>query len=935
MTTNENHDPRDDREFPGSPAPFGEQEPGRGGLRDDGGLRCDGDLPADDDAWPIGSLADADDPRLTAYALGELDGEARRDDRLAVERFLAAHPEARAELDALTDLADVLGTELASEAPLALDAGRRHVLEHALELGGVEQGGAGPAIAWRSWLSAAAALMLAVLVTWEVLAPDGIGGHARSVDAPLVFVRPPAQQWADPGEPDALKELGYLAKGETRGQFAKDQREQGALGAALDAGAASGASGASGVPARDDDAVDSRYAPAVAGAVQPDRYAAGDDGEAASPAGAPVGSGLADGPSASVAVGDKKAAFRSALVEPEFDSAAPPISESLVTAAESSLPTSTQAPPATIDAEALLQLKALGYLDSSEAGATRRGAGRGPAAGRAGAATAGQGAAPAATTPTARDSLRAELVSKVAEPAAEATLRRMVNPSASPGLLTGRGKALLDADRDAERASRDFFRPQPSGESYADVVENPFVRLTGDALSALSTFGLDVDTASYSNVRRMLHRNEAPPPSSVRLEELVNAFRYDDPAPTDGRALAAHVEAASCPWAPEHRIVRIGIKGRELTAAQRPPSNLVFLLDVSGSMKDTDKLPLLVQSLELLLDGLRDDDRVAIVTYASGTQVVLPSTPCAERSTILAALRGLSAGGSTNASAGIELAYAQATAAFLDEGNNRVLLATDGDFNVGVTDHDGLQRLITEKAAGGIFLTVLGFGTGNLKDDTAELLADKGNGNYAYIDSLDEAHRVLVRELQGTLHVIAKDAKVQVEFNPGKVSAYRLLGYENRALAATDFRDDKKDAGEVGAGHSLTVLYEVVPVGAPAVGGTSDLRYQQVPDPATFVDSPELLTVNLRWLPPEGGAAAEVAVPFVDEGGAFEQASADLRFASAVAAFGMLLKGSRYCGEADLGAIADQAEQAKGPDPDGRRAELVRLVRTARGVLRR
>jgi len=478
--------------------------------------------------------------------------------------------------------------------------------------------------------------------------------------------------------------------------------------------------------------------------------------------------------------------------------------------------------------------------------------------------------------------------------------------------------------------------PQPARESYAAIHENPFVPLTGDPLSALSTFGLDVDTASYANVRRFLNRNQLPPADAVRLEELVNNFDYALPQPDDKHPFAVSVESASAPWAPQHRLVRVALTGRQTVEAERPASNLVFLVDVSGSMNSADKLPLLVASLRLLVEQLGGQDRVALVTYANGTRLALPSTPGSERATILAALDGLSAGGSTHASAGIQQAYEVAKQGFLAGGNNRVLLCTDGDFNVGITTEGALEDFITGQAKSGVFLTVLGFGTGNLQDSKAEILADRGNGAYAYIDSLNEAHKVLVRNLGATLQTIAKDVKLQVEFNPGAVAAYRLLGYENRALAAQDFRDDRKDAGEMGAGHTVVAFYEVVPAGLPGLPGTADLKYQSAPPPdADGEVSPELLTVNVRYKLPDEDSGREFAVPFVDGEAGFSDASEDFRFAASVAAFGMILRDSRHRGDVDLERVHAWAAAALGSDPHGDRQEFLRLVRAAQGLVRR
>ncbi|HEX6883567.1 MAG TPA: YfbK domain-containing protein, partial [Planctomycetota bacterium] len=384
------------------------------------------------------------------------------------------------------------------------------------------------------------------------------------------------------------------------------------------------------------------------------------------------------------------------------------------------------------------------------------------------------------------------------------------------------------------------------------------------------------------------------------------------------------------PWAPEHRLVRIGLLGRAPDRERPRAKNLVFLVDVSGSMKAADKLPLVQRSLRLLVDELAPADRVALVVYAGSSGLVLDSTPVAQRGRILAAIEGLAAGGSTNGGSGIQLAYATARKHLDPEGVNRVVLATDGDFNVGVTDRGDLLRLIAREAESGVFLSVLGFGTGNLKDGTMEQLADRGNGNYAYVDTLAEARKVLVRELDGTLETIAKDVKIQVEFNPAEVASYRLIGYENRRLAARDFDDDRKDAGEIGAGHTVTALYEVVPVGAEQAT-ERPLRYQErAPRPAAL--SRELLTVQLRYKQPAGTTSELLSVPFTDGGGAFEAADDDLRFATAVAAFGLCLRDSEHRGSATLSDVYRWAKDALGADPHGDRREFLKLVDVARGL---
>jgi Ca-activated chloride channel family protein len=460
-------------------------------------------------------------------------------------------------------------------------------------------------------------------------------------------------------------------------------------------------------------------------------------------------------------------------------------------------------------------------------------------------------------------------------------------------------------------------------EAYDSIAENPWIRPSGEA--ALSTFSIDVDTASYALVRRFLvQEGRLPPKGAVRIEEMVNYFRYDIPGPVDGDPFAVLVDAAAAPWEPRHRLVRIALKAREVPEAERPPSNLVFLLDVSGSMDEPKKLPLVQRSIRLLAERLRPEDRVAIVVYAGASGLVLPSTTGDRKAEIVAALDGLRAGGSTNGGAGIELAYAIAREHFIPGGVNRVILATDGDFNVGVTNQSELVDLIEREAKSKVFLTALGFGVGNIKDSTLERLADKGNGIYAYIDRLSEAAKVLVEEAGGTLQTVAKDVKIQVEWNPAHVAAYRIIGYENRMLAAQDFADDQKDAGEIGAGHTVTAFYEVVPAGEPVPGApVDDLRYQSPPAPT---GSPETLTVKLRFKEPEGDASVLRERPFEDLGLAFDAAPEDFRFAAAVAGFGLLLRESAHRGSANYAAVREIAASALGRDDGGRRAEFLSLV---------
>jgi len=462
----------------------------------------------------------------------------------------------------------------------------------------------------------------------------------------------------------------------------------------------------------------------------------------------------------------------------------------------------------------------------------------------------------------------------------------------------------------------------------------------------LSTFSIDVDTASYAIARRHLNEGQRPPVESVRLEEMINYFPMDDAPPADGKPFAVHVETASAPWAPGHRLVRVALKGKVPAAETRRPANLVFLVDTSGSMGQPNKLPLVQQSLRLLLDQLEPGDLVTLVTYAGDSELKLPATPVSERARIAAAIDSLTSGGSTNGSGGITTAYQQARAHLVDGGVNRVILATDGDFNVGLTSGEDLQTLIAREAKSGVYLSVLAYGSDNLKDPTAELLADQGNGNYAYIDSLSEARRALVTQLQGTLTTIAKDVKIQVEFNPAQVARYRLLGYENRALANKDFNDDTKDAGEIGAGHSVTALYEIVTAGAPDAPPTAPpvdpLKYQ-TPAPAPAVApanlsaqaaTGELLTVKLRYQQPEGTAPSQlIEVPVKDPGTAWPEASANFRWSAAVAAYAMLLRDSTQTGTLTWETVRTLAAAAKGPDPEGFRGEFLQLIEKAASLI--
>ncbi|HEX8427372.1 YfbK domain-containing protein [Hymenobacter sp.] len=472
-------------------------------------------------------------------------------------------------------------------------------------------------------------------------------------------------------------------------------------------------------------------------------------------------------------------------------------------------------------------------------------------------------------------------------------------------------------------------RPEPgAGESYAHVKEDRFHSTQKDPLS---TFSIDVDAASYSNVRRFLNQGQLPPPDAVRIEEMLNYFHYDYPQPTGPEPFSVTTELAACPWNPAHQLVHVGLQGKQVNADKLPPANLVFLVDVSGSMEGDDRLPLVQAGLRLLVKELRPQDKVALVVYAGAAGLVLPPTAGNKRGEILRAIDNLQAGGSTAGGAGLRLAYQVARENFRKDGNNRVVLATDGDFNVGEQSDDAMEHLVEQERESGVFLTVLGVGQGNYQDKKMELLADKGNGNYAYLDNLDEARRVLVRQFGGTLFTLAKDVKLQVEFNPARVREYRLIGYENRTLAAEDFNNDRKDAGEMGAGHTVTALYEVVPVGAPAA--IDPLKYQpNVAADKSASASADVLTVKLRYKEPQGNTSKLFERTLRGPAAPLERASENLRFATAVTQFGMLLRESSYRGTATFESTAKLANAARGKDAEGYRAELVRLVEIADGL---
>lgn len=469
----------------------------------------------------------------------------------------------------------------------------------------------------------------------------------------------------------------------------------------------------------------------------------------------------------------------------------------------------------------------------------------------------------------------------------------------------------------------DYKQPNFNTEGYAHNPENSFKNVKS---TPLSTFSIDVDAASYSNMRRFINNGQNPPIDAVRVEEMINYFNYDYPQPTDNQPFSITTEMSDCPWNKKHKLIHIGLQGEKIETDKLPPSNLVFLLDVSGSMSSPNKLPLLKKSFGLLIQNLTSNDRVSIVVYAGAAGLVLEPTPGNEKEKIMAALNNLNAGGSTAGGQGIKLAYKVAMENFKKEGNNRVILATDGDFNIGASSDGEMTRLIEEKRKTGVFLTCLGFGMGNYKDSKMETLADKGNGNYAYIDNILEAKKVLVTEMGGTMHTIAKDVKLQLEFNPNKILSYKLIGYENRLLNDEDFNDDTKDAGELGSGHTVTALYEVVLKGSSEnLPSVDPLRYQENKT-TTSSSSEELLTVKFRYKNPKESKSKLIEKHLTDTSIALDKASDNFKFSAAVAEFGLLLRNSKDKAQASYNQVIKLAKSSKGIDNNGYRAEFIRLV---------
>ena len=486
--------------------------------------------------------------------------------------------------------------------------------------------------------------------------------------------------------------------------------------------------------------------------------------------------------------------------------------------------------------------------------------------------------------------------------------------------------------------SRDetYYRPDKDGEyidynreGYDKITENRFLKATDNPLS---TFSIDVDAAAYSNIRRFINNSQLPPAGAVRIEEMVNYFKYEYPQPTNGDPFSINTEISDAPWNKDHKLVLIGLQGKKIPTENLPASNLVFLIDVSGSMQTAERLPLVKSSLKMLVDQLRQEDKISIVVYAGAAGLALPPTSGADKTKIKDAIDQLEAGGSTAGGAGIKLAYRVAAENFVKKGNNRVILCTDGDFNVGESSDDAMERLIEQERKSGVFLTVLGYGMGNYQDAKMQKLADKGNGNHAYIDGIAEAKKVLVNEFGGTLFTIAKDVKLQVEFNPAKVQGYRLIGYENRMLAKEDFNDDKKDAGELGSGHTVTALYEIIPVGIKSsfLQKVDSLKYQPNIQALSKTNyNEEIMTVKFRYKAPDGDLSKLMEHPVKDNQISIASTSSNFRFAAAVAEFGMLLRNSEYKSAASFNNVVNMARKAKGTDEEGYRAEFIRLAESA------
>jgi Ca-activated chloride channel family protein len=936
-----------------------------------------------------------DDPRLTAFVLGELDAA----DRAAVEQLLESSPEARAFVDDLQDTIGVLRDELSSEPAPALTDEQRAALQNAAEsterAKAVTELRQTPAHSRRGLLAGTVATVAALSIVVAVLPQFANQRSSDSTSFPLALTSEMANEesslaqaddsGASPAEYDAVLSNRRVLKQEyaEREKYGKEPAGI-ELANSAPASASAGSSDGSSPFA---DSLHDPVADSVVGAgkvlLQPAPEKSSTDRESGA-----IRVAVTDQPSPGLKTDQSGPDQRSSSVSrptpsgrrlaPQSASGAAgsakgkQLSKDRILSSDQPAPVAPSAPVA--QGQSVTMRSGLSNqttpLTTLPASAPAIAAGRETAAAvpETASRTTGQtserfrlesksvsGPAPAAPLGEGR---RGRGLQSAAQQAgqqvrvADVTRGTVINESLEEGekrqqVLRG-GTRLIVAEPPAfVPPPRDNLSVLSSGfgtagnETYEPIVENEFVVPdTRDREKRLSTISVDVDTASYANMRRFLMQDRLPPANAVRIEELVNYFKYDYPQPKGDDPFSVTTEIMLCPWQPGHRLARIGLQAKTIDKSQRPPTNLVFLLDVSGSMRPANKLPLVQQAMRLLVEEMTEDDQIAIVTYASNAGLRLVSTPGSKKPEILQSIDSLTAGGSTNGEGGIKLAYDTAIRHYIQDGANRVILCTDGDFNVGVSNDNELVELIQEKAASGVFLSVFGFGMGNLKDGKLEKLADKGNGQYGYIDNLQEARRAFNEDLAGTLYTVAKDAKLQAEFNPATVGAYRLIGYENRKLAAADFTDDTKDAGEIGAGHTVTALYEIVPRQVLVdrlnsdefrYTGTFDLLADE-PKVAGFSD--ELFFVRLRYKQPDQETSQPVEADFAVSdiaisGKPVAAPSADFQFAAAVASFGMNLRNSQYRGTWTLANVDAAAQQLRGEDAGGRRGEFLDLVKRA------
>jgi len=863
-----------------------------------------------------------DDPLLTAYALGEVSDE----ERAAVERFLNENPDARAEVEEIRAAATLLTGALAEEeAPALTPEQREAVLEAAADPAPTRA----PARHGRLVLRLALAAGLIVAIGAFFLLPALSRAREAAMRPQLALTTPNTDASAVSGREEApvkpalVDQLAAPREFDNYNIWGEDFRSMYPPDAAQPAVGEREQPEFTAQPARQN--IRAEFTD------EPGAFVEIDEGSAASPRPANEEASKVDA--------------LAAVPAPQPEPAAPD-KEQTAAAAPPAPPSAGPQDGSAGGSQHVVDAQPKPAVEDDSWGVV------GPTPAPGAVVIGGKGDSPAA--PPTRLNVRADFTDKVEASVASGvnTIGGLPASDEAKGRAGALGGAQVPAEvrdqlqalgylSDKDGLDRRFYWnrpvPAPGSESYAPITENAFTRV---ADAPLSTFGVDVDTASYANVRRFLTQGTLPPPDAVRVEELVNYFRYEYPAPQTEHPFSVNVETHPCPWNPGHLLARIGLRGQDVAVEERAPVNLVFLVDVSGSMQPPEKLPLLVKGLKLLAESLTGRDRLSIVTYAGSAGVRLAPTPGDQKAAIHGVLDSLSAGGSTNGEGGIRIAYDLARAAFIPGGANRVLLATDGDFNVGVSDTDSLVSMIQQQAKTGVFLTVLGFGTGNLQDSRMEGLADKGNGQYFYIDSFQEARRALLEQAAGALITIAKDVKIQVEFNPARVGHYRLIGYENRALAARDFNDDRKDAGEIGAGHTVTALYELVPPGVqPEPPQVDALKYQSVPEApkpeaadAARPASSELMTVKLRYKRPDADTSTRLDVPVA--GDTLDAApGADHQFAAAVAAWGMLLRRSAHAGTASLDLVLQLAEAGKGADLDGRRAEFISLVQTTAALM--